>query len=412
MIKKKQTLSHVILLFLSPPLFLVFYDIVFTFTPIYLGDANLPVAIVVYMAFLDVYFLISLVWFYVIAKKQQKQLLPVFYLSKGLNKFMYALLVFISLFLFMLLVKHVFGNYNVTNVLYNNQTFYTESRRGSSWVYYFLNSFVFIALYDIYLNGFTKTRVFSFFCLVLVNAAAGSRGNIITYFFCFLLIYGVIWNGKRIFSAGLFILAFVLTTFVYNTLSRSGSENVGDYIGSSSSLADFNQANAINDSVKYWNEKGGCYTCFVQDLSTLFIPRYLYPDKPMSNAETREVYPKVAERGSTWTFGLYGSSIINMGLFAFIFIPVFYFYYSYLYFKSLTSRKKTFSRFSMIYLGANAVQFVRGGVIDVRLVRLFITLIIVYTFYVLMIEVTNKMNFKAIIIRLSKKRRKFYGSRH
>jgi len=393
---KKNYLSILVLLSLSPPVFLIFYDIIFTFIPIYSGKGYLPSTLTAYMIALDVCFFFSLLWFYHFVVKRMNHSPLVNDPNNGLSNIIYILLLLLSASLFLFLVHYVFKNFNILNVIYNNQTFYTNSRRGASWVYFFLNAFVFIVLFDFYLKGFSKFKIFMFFCIVIVNAAAGSRGNIITYFFCFILIYGVVWQGKRIISTGVFVVVFVLATFIYNTLSRSGSTDVAEYTSSSASSADFIQARAINDSLNYWDRKGGCYTCFAQDLSTFFIPRYFYPDKPMSNAETREVYPKVAQIGSTWTFGLYGSSIISMGLFAFIFIPTFYFYYSYFYFRALTSKKKSFSKFSMIYLGANAVQFVRGGVVDIRLVRLIITLFLVYVIYIILKKSINKLKFKLI----------------
>lgn len=393
--QKKNFLSIVVLMILSPPVFLIFYDITFTFIPLSQGDGYLPPVMIAYMATLDFCFFLLLFWFYRFILSRLNNSTPLLNEPQnGLSNTVYLFLLVASIYLFLFLVHHVFNSYNILNVLTQNQTFYTKSRRGGSWVYFFLNAFVFIALFDFYLKGFSKYKIFIFFCLVIVNAAAGSRGNIITYFFCFILIYGVVWQGKRLFSTGLFVVIFVLTTFIYNTLSRSGSTDVDEYRSSSASSADFNQAHAISDSLSYWDKEGGCYTCFAQDLSTFFIPRYFYPDKPMSNAETREVYPKVAAIGSTWTFGIYGGSIIGMGLFAFIFIPVFYLYYSYFYFKALTSRKKSFLKFSMIYLGANAVQFVRGGVVDIRMIRLMLTLILVYVIFIFLKKTLNRLKLK------------------
>lgn len=379
---------------LSPPLFLIFYDIVFSYVPLILGGGQLPAEFVVYMIAVNFFLLFSLIWFLPFAKRRMCTTVNVDSSARGLNGVSYVVLLVASGLFFLILVDHVFQSFNILNVYYNNQTFYTLSRRGGSWVFFFLNAFVFIVLYDLYRYGFSKFKILCFLGLVVINAAAGSRGNIITYLLCFILIYGVVWKGKRIFFTGLLAAGFILMTFFYNTLSRSGSGDIVDYLESKASSIDFNQASAINDSLEYWGNEGACYTCFAEDLSVFFIPRHFYPDKPMSNAETRLVYPSVAANGSTWTFGIYGSSIINIGVLAFAFVPIFYFFYSYLYFAALTSASKSFFNFSMIYFGANAIQFVRGGVIDVRLIRLLVTLLLVYALYVLLRSAINFIRYR------------------
>lgn len=369
---------------LSPIVFLIIYDVVFSYVPWLLGRAQLPVEFVFFMVAMNVFLFFSLAWFLPFVRNRLRADLYFDSRRRGLDGFAYIALLIASALFFLILVNHVFQSFNILNVYYNNQMFYTFSRRGMSWVFFFLNAFAFVMLYDFYLHGFTKLKVISFLILIVINSAGGSRGNIITYFLCFILIYGVVWRGRRVLLLGLFIACFILATFLYNTLLRSGSDSIVDYIESRSISMDFDQASATNDAIEYWSEQGGCYTCFAEDLSNFFIPRYFYPDKPMSNAETRLVYPDVATTGSTWTFGIYGSSVINIGVLAFAFVPIFYFFYSYLYFAALTSARKSFFNFSMIYFGANAIQFVRGGVIDVRLIRLLVTLALAYFLYIVL----------------------------
>lgn len=379
---------------LSPIIFLLFYDVIFSYIPLIAGDAELPLEFVVYMVSVNIFCLLLLLYFVPYLRRRTRGSVNPVVDARGLSSASYLVLLVASILFFLILVNYVFQSFNVLNVYYNNQMFYTFSRRGGSWVYFFLNAFVFMILYDFYLHGFSKFKVLCFLGLVIVNAAAGSRGNIITYLLCFTLIYGVVWRGRRVFFIGLLAAGFVLMTFFYNTLSRSGSGDIFEYLESKASSIDFNQASAINDSLNYWDSEGGCYTCFIEDLSGFFIPRYFYPDKPMSNAETRLIYPNVAETGSTWTFGIYGSSIINMGVLAFLFVPFFYLGYSYFYFAALTSARKSFLKFSFIYFGANAIQFVRGGVLDVRLVRLLVTLFLVYFLYVLLRETISRLKLR------------------
>jgi hypothetical protein len=360
----------------------VFYDIVFTYVPLFKGDGNLPFEFVSFMVLIDLFMIGVLVWFYGIIKDKDKKLKRV---RVGhniqINNLGYIVILCAAVFLFYFLVYRVFGDYDLRNVYLSNQRFYSQSKVGTSWVFFFLYSFVFVSLYDVYKNGFTNFKMISILLLILINAATGGRGNVITYLFLFILIYGVTWRGKNLVVMGGGVFILIAATFAYNTLSRSSSGDVVEYLESNSSTADLNQVYATRDSLDYWLDNGACYSCFFEDLTFFFLPRYIYPNKPISNAETRLVYPEVAARGSSYTFGIYGSTLINLGAVTFVFIPIFYFLYAYSFFSSLYSKRKTFMKFFFIYCGVNAVQFVRGGVFDVRLIRLFVTFILAYLIY-------------------------------
>ncbi len=370
---------------LSPIAFLVFYDVVFSYFPLARGDGELPVEYVFFMVFVDLVMLSVLMRLYQFSKGRaahnyiSTKFLPARALVINWQGYIFLLISAISLFFF--LVFNVFDSLDVSNIYKYNQLFYSQSKVGTSWVFFFLYAFVFVALYDVYLSGFSIFKIICVLALILINAATGGRGNVITYLFLFIVIYGVVWRGKNILFMGVAVLLFIASTFLYNTLYRSGNDNLSGYLESKSSVADLNQVYAIGDSIDYWSENGACYTCVFEDLSNFFVPRYFYPDKPISNAETRHVYPEVAATGTTQTFGIYGGSIINLGFFSFLFIPIFYLFYTYGYFYALYSTKKTYLKFFLIYCGVNAVQFVRGGVIDARLFRLFATFFLAYLIY-------------------------------
>jgi len=369
---------------LSPVVFLVFYDIVFVYLPLIRGDGTLPTEFIVYMVCVNLVMTYILLWLYLQLKKRETYGGKSSTMSPhraGLGWQGHLFMVVLTTSLFFYLVFNVFGSFDLSNVYENNQMFYAKSKVGTAWVYFFLQAFVFTALYDIYLTGNSKFKIICVLLLILINAATGGRSNVITYLFFFIIIYGVIWRGRYILIVGGSVLILVFSTFLYNTLSRSGMDNISEYMETKSSIADFNQLYAIADSIDYWNDNGACNTCLLEDLSYFFIPRRLYPDKPISNAETRRVYPEVAARGTTQTFGLYGGSILNLGLFSFIFIPVFYFFYTYAFFSSIYTRRKSYLSFFFIYCGVNAVQFVRGGVLDIRLIRLFVTFLLAYLIY-------------------------------
>ncbi len=375
-------------------MFLLAYDVVFIHIPLFKGESTLPEEFVFFIISIDFMMLVMFVWLYRYSSRSlanacvlESHLSPSG-LTIGWQGYMFLLVATIAIFLY--LVFKVFGVLDISQVYLSNHTFYSQSKIGTSWLFYFLYAMVFVALYDSYLHGFTKFSMFIILLLILINAATGGRGHVITYLLLFFMIYTVVWDGKKIFFIGGLITVLIISSFAYNTLFRSGSTNVNEYLETSSSEADMNQAFAINDAIDYWYREGACYTCVIQDLSNLLLPRSIYPDKPISNAETREVYPEVAARGTTQTFGIYGGSILNIGLLSLLFVPVFYFLYVYFFAKALFNRKKSYLNFFLIYCGVNAVQFVRGGVLDARLIRLFITFLLAYFLYKLVLALFSK----------------------
>lgn len=369
---------------LSPMLFLIFYDVVFIYRPLFFVQDGMPTEFVLYMIFVDVLALIMFFWGCLYFKRHSLNGVGESVLKASkyrINWRGHAFILFLTMLIFFYLIFKVFGNFDISNVYLKNHEFYSQAKVGTSWLFFFLYAFVLVVLYEAYLNGFTGYTIFVALALILINAATGGRGHVITYFFLFLIIYAVVWPGKKVFLMGVVVVVLIVSSFAYNTLFRSGASNVSSYMESSSSVADMNQANAISAAIDYWYSEGACYTCFIEDSYNLFIPRRFFPDKPISNAETRAVYPEVAERGTTQTFGIYGGTLINTGLLALMLIPMFYMLYSYSYVKALYAKKRNYLNFILIYCGVNAVQFVRGGVLDARLIRLLITLLLSYVLY-------------------------------
>ncbi len=229
--------------------------------------------------------LFVLLLFYQFVKRRAKNIsrlstTPYLY-GLEINRKGYILLLIAAISIFFFLVFNVFGSFDVSYVYKFNQIFYAQSKVGTAWIFFFLQAFVFVALYDIYLNGYSKFKIFCVLALILINAATGSRGNVVTYLLLFILIYGVIWRGKNVVFMGGVIFIIISSTLLYNTFYRSGADSLSKYLESSSSTADLNQVYAIADSIDYWNKNGACYTCLLEDISNFFIPRYFFPDKPI-----------------------------------------------------------------------------------------------------------------------------------
>ena len=101
----------------------------------------------------------------------------------------------------------------------------------------------------------------------------------------------------------------------------------------------------------------------------------------MSTAATRLIYPEVGARGTSYTFGIYANTLMNIGYFSFLLIPLFLFLISYLYIKAIKSNSRDYMSFFVIYLAINSKQLIRGGILDVRLLRLTIAFFLSYLLF-------------------------------
>ena len=386
----RKSLNILVALLVSPIAFLLVYNLFFIYIPLINGQGTLPDPIVFFMIFIDFSMLAVLFMHYFYSKKMYFSNAPLLIGTRRIGQLGYIVLSIFSLAILLFLLFKVFGSFDLSNMYLHNHKFYSQSKVGSSWLFFFLYAIVFVALYDNYLHGFTNYSMFYTVFFILINAATGGRGHVITYFFLLLVIYAVTWKGKNLIPVASMSIVLILATLFYNTLFRSGSESLEGYIASKSASVDTNQVYATNNALNYYFDRGACYSCFVEDMSNFFLPRSLFPNKPISNAETRRVSPEIAMIGTTQTYGIYGSSFINIGLLSIFFVPLFYYLYSYIFIRSVYSKNKNFISFSMIYAGLNAVQFVRGGIFDVRLVRLAVTLLIAYFMYHMIVALFGK----------------------
>lgn len=94
--------------------------------------------------------------------------------------------------------------------------------------------------------------------------------------------------------------------------------------------------------------------------------RALDENKPLSTAETRLIYPDVAERGTNYTFGLYGNLYLNLGYIGLALAPFLVFVLNFLYFRVSLIGVRRSRDFLMLFLTFYTIQFARGGLINYR----------------------------------------------
>jgi hypothetical protein len=129
-----------------------------------------------------------------------------------------------------------------------------------------------------------------------------------------------------------------------------------------------------------------------------FIPRSLYPEKPVSTAETRLVYKDMLSDGRTTniTFGIYGNMVINMGYLGLAVAPLLVIWLSVFYYRTIQklSMKKP-STFIALYFFITYLYVLRGGFINIRIVMALIVLVAAVSCYEFLRRINvGKINFK------------------
>lgn len=272
--------------------------------------------------------------------------------------------VFLSVvFWYFFLLYSVFGSVSPMNALNNYDHFYTKNSEGTAWVFLIFNALIFLLLYDVYRAGASSGRFFFIVSSLLVISLTGGRSTIIVQFFFLLYIIYVV-HGKKM-NMMVVLGVFLISSFVFvgNAIMRSGG--VGTYANSSAQL-DFDSSFILFDVASYVDADGPEYFVSLDDFYNFFIPRFLNPDKPISTAETRLIYPEVAARGTNYTFGYYGNMLLNLGYAGLFLFPFILLMYQYLYYSYSLKYRANAAGFIILFFCFYSIQFVRGGFINAR----------------------------------------------
>ncbi|WP_420229169.1 hypothetical protein ACOBWA_09275 [Psychrobacter sp. ER1] len=174
-----------------------------------------------------------------------------------------------------------------------------------------------------------------------------------------------------------FILVSVL--FISNAIMRAGG--IDEYRDGSATTLDFNNAFILDDSINYLSTHHP-KLFMLEDLYYMFIPRAISPDKPLSTAETRAVYPSVAFNGTNYTFGIYANALMNVGWLSYLIIPLMIMFLNY-YYVLLSNRvtRKSITRFLLIFFVFYSIQIIRGGIFNTRIILVLLPILLAYCIY-------------------------------
>lgn len=292
------------------------------------------------------------------------------------------LIFFIIIFMLIgYLTIHVYGSISYDKIITDNARFYGLSKRGTAWIFYLIEIIILTLLYDLYSNEMTKTKVFFLFAILALLATTGGRSIIMIYIFFIFFLYTVVHRYKINFLLLLFVIIFTMVVFIGSSLMRHKID-LQTYIATKTSKFDSNQAFMLNDTIELI-ENSNENTILIDIIAIPYslVPRAIWKEKPLSTAATRLVYPEIADRGTNITFGLYANALLNLHYLAFWFIPFFLFIYNYLYFKVLNSHSKTILNFTLLYLSIKSVQFIRGGIIDLRILLILVMILLSYILF-------------------------------
>lgn len=371
-----------ILIFLSPSSLYIFYDFIFYFMPMYFKSyTNISQSFYFFMIFNNCIAFICLTLFLFINRHRIKDLTKYFSLNlseggfKNLSVKVYVFLLLLILICIHILIYNVFGQVSYSEYFNNYARFYALSKRGTAWIFYLISLFIFIMILDFYFNGMSsRSRIFIFLLSVFSLAMTGGRSLTIVMLLITFFVFTIV-HRNRIAVFKIIALTFlILIIFVGNSILRSSSFQA--YIETKSITMDFDAAFILDDTLSYLKTNDVPYFLSLEDFVLLFIPRYFWPDKPMSTAETRLVYPVVAEYGTNYTFGLYSNLLLNCGDFTYLIIPLFIIISNLLYFYLVLNQKKSKFNFIVLFFILYYIQFLRGGLINYRLFSTFILLVL------------------------------------
>ncbi len=370
----------------SPAVLYIIYDIFFYYIPIINNNYYyITSEFIFFMIFCNIFSLISFVF---LIHKRNLIVKKTVYNYKSISVSWYYLFNLSVFFLINFLIYSVFGSIDYSEVIQSYHKFYALSKRGTAWVFIIINIFLFIMILDLFKNGYNLHKLLLLILAFIQVSMTGGRSLIIVFLAFVFFVFIVIHKNKINFGLMAFTALLCITIFLGNAILRA--TDLESYMNTKSSKLDFDNAFILNDVINYTNEKTS-YMIFIEDIYYMFQPRKFFPDKPMSTAETRLIYPDVAFYGTNYTFGLYANALLNAGYLAFLVIPIFLFFMYFLYVKFvLFSHKKNLHYFLIVFFLFYSIQFIRGGIFNTRVIIIAVALIIAYYIYLLIPKKFNK----------------------
>ncbi|WP_460117012.1 hypothetical protein [Pseudomonas sp. S2_C03] len=296
-------------------------------------------------------------------------------------------------------IYRVLGTLSPEYVLQEYQTYNFKATDGGAWMILAMYSALFLQLMDMYFGGVTKKNGAILMVSILIVSFSGGRGILILFalMFIVLLMFQRVGLVKFLIASSLAI-ASVGTSFVLITDMRA-PDDYGKVVVHGKTVTEkpvevaptdsyedlnFNAAFISEDvllAIKNHDVEPGAYAA--EDALLAFVPRSLMPNKPISTAETRAIYPDVAKRGTNITFPLKANVLMHLGGWAFYADWIVVAICQTLMLIGISRRTKApgVSDFAMLFCGIGFMLIARGGVFNARLLVIVPCILAAYAGY-------------------------------
>jgi hypothetical protein len=275
-----------------------------------------------------------------------------------------------------------------------------QATNGAAWMILACYAAIYLLLFDMFSARVRLGNSAAFFFCIAVVAISGGRGLLMI----FILVYFALMVTQRmrprqyvIYSA-VALLAIFATFVVPSSLRMTGTVSLDPSIvlgagdDAEDSLAptetweglNYNAAFIVNDVLAGLDSETltpGPYA--LHDAAVLFIPRAIFPDKPISSAETLALYPHVAERGSNITVPLKANLMMHLGAWAFYLDWGIVLIAQLLFMLGLKGRsiRPTLVTFMLVFWGLAFLLIARGGLLNARLIPQVVLIITAFAGY-------------------------------
>lgn len=304
-------------------------------------------------------------------------------------------------------IYRVLGTLQPAYVLKEYQTYNFKATDGGAWMILAMYAALFLQLMDMYFSGVTRKNGVFLLVNILIVSFSGGRGILILFalMFIVLLMFQRVSLWKFLLASSLAI-ASVGTSFVLITDMRApathhkviphhGPKVPGvptEETDPTDSYEDMNyNAAFISEDVlaALQNHDIEPRAYALEDAMMTFVPRKLFPGKPISTAETRAIYPDVAKRGTNITFPLKANVLMHLGRSGFYFDWVVVALCQTLMVFGIARRTSSpgLAGFAMLFCGLGFTLVARGGIFNARLLVIGACILSAYVGYKLLLRI-------------------------
>ena len=292
----------------------------------------------------------------------------------------------------------ILGTLSPATIIKEFNDYYYFSTNGAAWMILLCYTGIYIILMDMYFCGVNKIN--TAFCLLNTFIVSMNGGRSLPMLFVIALLVMLLCQKVTvryfITTAIASVFTIVLSYGIVTELRAPDQKPVvkkdvkaGDAVKAKKPTDDFYDLNYnaafIMDDVLRKLETGEVVprAYAVEDAMVTFIPRTLFPGKPTSTAETIEVYPNVAARGTNIAFPLKANMMMHFGNKAFYLDWLVVLAMQILFFIGIKLRNAApnLLGFTLVFAGCAFSLIARGGIFNSRLLVQVACIVLGYLIY-------------------------------